>query len=62
MKNLLDIFITFVGFLTVLYLVPYVVRRGWLEGENAVTPRRKVCDTCFRSLDHIKRAMKELSK
>lgn len=42
------------------YYIPYLLRKGWLDGENATVKRRKVCDTCFRDLGKLQKAMKNL--
>ncbi len=43
----------------VVYHVPYLIRRGWIEGENATTRKKFVCDTCFRDTKKLKKFMDE---
>jgi hypothetical protein len=51
---------TIAGIATLLYYVPYLIKRGWDSGENDVNPKKKkVCDVCFREIKKVHALLKE---
>lgn len=39
-----------VGVLSLCYLVPFLIHKGWREGENSAHSTKRVCDMCFRDI------------
>lgn len=42
------------------YAIPYFIHKGWLDAENDTTPRKKVCDLCFRDIGKVRDALHKL--
>lgn len=51
--------VTAVGVMFDFYLIPYLIRRGWVEGDSAATKTKKVCDICFRDVEKLRKHLKE---
>lgn len=54
--SLLGVWFTLASFA---YCLPYLIRRGWIEGENATTRKKFVCEACFRDTKKLKKFMDE---
>lgn len=50
--NLVGVCLTFA---TLAYGIPYLIRRGWIEGENATIRKKFVCEMCFRDTKKLKK-------
>lgn len=59
LETILNNLLIIAGVATILYYVPFLIRRGWDNGENNVK-HKKVCDMCWRDIDKVNKRMKEI--
>ncbi len=45
--------------LSLCYLIPYQIRKGWGDAQNKT---KKVCDVCFRDISMVNKVVKKLEE
>ena len=58
-SQLIRSLLTLAGICTLAYAIPYLIRRGWISGENATTRSKFVCEVCFCDTKKLKKFMDE---